>query len=391
MPLDPEFKDAIEREDLEKVKKLMDEGADPNAQGNEDGLTPLNYAIAMHHCSVVIAMVEHHRFQYTHNTSQAVLYAIMYSHPELLPHILRKKTSNEYPMDKWVHKETTACWLAEERGFHDAVELLVKHGAVRKPKTLDFNTVQVEPQKIGSGAYGNVILAKWEGKKVAVKYFKNKKTWREELMIISTLNHPNIVTFHGILEVVLSQAFVMEYMDNRDLQVYLQENPRKTEADFHTVYRILWQIAQAMCYLHDNKTVHVDVRAPNILLDNQMRAKLCDFNCAQKLPPNSDVIVFGEKDITRLLTLAYDILCFGTVLNMVSTEKLFGQFYIPHPIDKLGLIRDTAGTSMPSVPPGTPTSVVSLIQWCTHANPSERPSATQVVKEMAGIVSLRLE
>ena len=78
MPWDPEFEAAINRGDLERVNKLMDNGADPNARREQDSFTPLSYAVKINAALVVIAMTAHDKFKYANDTNIAIICAVVF-------------------------------------------------------------------------------------------------------------------------------------------------------------------------------------------------------------------------------------------------------------------------------------------------------------------------
>jgi tRNA A-37 threonylcarbamoyl transferase component Bud32 len=388
MPWDPEFQTAIRKGDLERINKLMDNGADPNVVRDRDGITPLCYAVQINAGPVIKAIVEHGNFKYTSNTNLAVLVTVVYDHPEFTPIILNKHTRNGPPLDTCKYDGETPCWIAQAKGYADAFALLVEHGAIPKPTTIHEDDLEIGYQKLGSGMFGTLYLATWNGRKVAVKNFKDKVVGVDEANAMSSLQHPNIVAFYGIKETGTTMSIAMEYMDNGNLEEYLRKNPRKNERDFLTVYRMLFDIAQAVTYLHENRTLHLDIKGPNILLNQQLSAKLCDFNTSVKLPPDNDVYDYvTATNNVRQVSRAYDILCFGAVLNLAATERQWNEFSCNlKERDDLRMIRDTARVFLPSIASQTPTKVVSLIQWCTEEKPTARPTGTEVTQALRAIL-----
>ena len=112
-----------------------------------------------------------------------------------------------------------------------------------------------------------------------------------EIEIIRTLLHPNIVTVFEILENEDRIWFVMEYMQHGPILIYNEElktfeNPRNdapvhgqqpvTEAQAKMYFK---QLLSAVSYLHDLGIVHRDIKPSNFLLDSNAVGHLSDFGC----------------------------------------------------------------------------------------------------------------
>ena len=150
--------------------------------------------------------------------------------------------------------------------------------------------------EIGSGAFSTVYrgAVKETGEAVAIKvidldlFNTNWDEIRREIMIMSQLNHPNVVK--------LKTAFV----DNQDLWIVLalctagscasiikqlHPNGFKDEVLIATILR---EVLQALAYFHKHGSIHRDVKAGNILLSEDGQVKLADFGVAGTLLEGGD-------------------------------------------------------------------------------------------------------
>lgn len=103
-----------------------------------------------------------------------------------------------------------------------------------------------------------------------------------EKEITDTLNHPNIVRLEG-------------YFHDSDYCYFLFElcslgNLRELISNFRTLSLKLtrfytMEIINALVYLRDNNIVHRDLKPQNLLLDDTLHIKICDFGAAKKYDP----------------------------------------------------------------------------------------------------------
>uniref|UniRef100_A0A6B2LNJ3 Protein kinase domain-containing protein n=1 Tax=Arcella intermedia TaxID=1963864 RepID=A0A6B2LNJ3_9EUKA len=70
----------------------------------------------------------------------------------------------------------------------------------------------------------------------------------------------------------------MELLET-DLEKYILSEKDKIDPKIRI--RILFDIANGLNYLHNNKVIHADLKSLNILLTDENRAKICDFGAAK--------------------------------------------------------------------------------------------------------------
>ena len=112
---------------------------------------------------------------------------------------------------------------------------------------------------------------------VAIKILKTKRK-NDEIKIISSLNHSNIVKMiepiENIRDDLRDSVLIFEYAENGSLENFLIKN---LNLKLNFVVNLLIQIGSALAYLTNKKIVHRDIAARNILLFENNFAKLCDF------------------------------------------------------------------------------------------------------------------
>ncbi|XP_030465664.2 probable L-type lectin-domain containing receptor kinase S.5 [Syzygium oleosum] len=150
-----------------------------------------------------------------------------------------------------------------------------------------------ERNKLGQGGFGVVykgVLAA-EGRQVAVKKFsrddlKGKGDFLAELTIINRLRHRHLVPLLGWCHQNGMLLLVYEYMPNGSLDRHIFCGPEAQTLGWTHRYKIVSGVASALHYLHDEydqKVLHRDLKASNIMLDSNFNARLGDFGLARAI------------------------------------------------------------------------------------------------------------
>ncbi|SJM84265.1 probable Meiosis-specific serine/threonine-protein kinase MEK1 [Zygosaccharomyces bailii] len=168
---------------------------------------------------------------------------------------------------------------------------------------LDFqekvNQWQVTPKVIGNGTFGHVLVAyknnedenetsKWSPENYAVKIIKLKPNKLDkEARILLRLNHPNIIKVHHTYCDLRDNLYIFQdLIPGGDLFSYLAKGDCLTSVSETESLIIVYQILNALKYLHDQGIVHRDLKLDNILLTSPepcTRIVLADFGIAKDL------------------------------------------------------------------------------------------------------------
>ncbi|KAG2313462.1 hypothetical protein Bca52824_025019 [Brassica carinata] len=202
----------------------------------------------------------------------------------------------------------------------------------------EINQATHETSFLGGGGQGVVFRATLpDNVEVAIKRSRNwdpdqAGQFVNEIILLSQINHPNVVRLLGCCLETPSPLLVYEYVPGGTLHDALFGSSSLAWSDR---LRIAAEIAETLSYLHFSAPapiVHRDIKPENILLTQTLSVKLCDFGASRTVPTNTGQLTtlvqgtWGYLDPeylrTRTLTEKSDVYSFGVVLlELVSGEK----------------------------------------------------------------------
>ncbi|CAN7106842.1 unnamed protein product [Brassica rapa subsp. narinosa] len=147
-----------------------------------------------------------------------------------------------------------------------------------------------DANKLGEGGFGPVYKGRLiDGEEVAIKRLsiasgQGLVEFKNEAMLIAKLQHTNLVQLLGCCIEKDEKMLVYEYMPNKSLDYFLFDPLRKNVLDWTLRFMIMEGIIQGLLYLHKYsrlKVIHRDIKASNILLDEDMNPKISDFGMAR--------------------------------------------------------------------------------------------------------------
>ncbi|XP_023729036.1 wall-associated receptor kinase-like 14 [Lactuca sativa] len=146
-----------------------------------------------------------------------------------------------------------------------------------------------EKQWLGIGAYGTVYAGKLNNNEwVAIKKIRHIENYgidqvMNEIKLLSSVSHPNLVRLLGFCIEKGEQILVYEFMPNGTLCQHLQKE-RGNGLPWRRRLTIVTETAHAIAYLHSSMNppiYHRDIKSSNILLDYKFSSKVADFGLSR--------------------------------------------------------------------------------------------------------------
>ncbi|ESQ31160.1 hypothetical protein EUTSA_v10003840mg [Eutrema salsugineum] len=147
-----------------------------------------------------------------------------------------------------------------------------------------------EKNKLGTGAYGTVYAGEFQNMSwVAIKRLRRKDSKSidqvaNEIKLLSTVSHPNLVRLLGCCISQGEPFLVYEFMPNGTLSQHLQHERGHTPLSWPLRLAIASQTANAIAHLHSSMNppiYHRDIKSSNILLDYEFNSKISDFGLSR--------------------------------------------------------------------------------------------------------------
>ncbi|MEW5302152.1 MAG: hypothetical protein WDW36_004960 [Sanguina aurantia] len=257
-------------------------------------------------------------------------------------------------------------------------------GAFSASCQICYADLDVQDQ-IGGGGFSIVYRGLWQGTPVAIKkWFDPQATdammqeFREEVMILQELRHPNVLQFLGACMRPPNLAMVTEHLPlSLHAVLYSSDIP----CDRRRAVALAQDAARAFIYLHSRKpaVVHRDIKPANFLVDRSWKVKLCDFglasNSRRQAGSGTPAYMAPELLDSKPYSEKVDVYAFGVMLNeMMGKEVPFGGCGVPE------IRAAVLSGQRPDMPLSCPKVVENIIKRCWDADPTKRPSFERVLE-----------
>lgn len=271
---------------------------------------------------------------------------------------------------------------------------------------------------LGRGGFGKVYKGRLaDGSLVAVKRLKEERTqggelqFQTEVEMISMAVHRNLLRLRGFCMTPTERVLVYPYMANGSVASCLRERVEsQPPLNWQVRKRIALGSARGLAYLHDHcdpKIIHRDVKAANILLDEEFEAVVGDFGLAKLMDYKDTHVTTAVRGTIGHIAPEYlstgkssektDVFGYGVMLlELITGQRAFDLARLANDDDVMlldwvkGLLKDRRlETLVDSDLDGNyiEDEVEQLIQvalLCTQSSASERPKMSEVVRMLEG-------
>ena len=228
---------------------------------------------------------------------------------------------------------------------------------------------------------------KYSAKVMSKKDNESKNTMTSimnEIKILQTIDHPNIIKVKEVLNVDNKNEeyiiIVMDYCSKGDLLSYANNSGFKNEVEKK---KIICGFLEAIKYLHKKEISQGDIKLENILLDDKLLPKLCDFGfCRTSSIAGEDskngTLFYAAPELLvkgQFNPLKTDIWAIGIALYSISELqfpfKEINQYYIVQQILNGNLTINSAINK----------KLRTLVERCTSFNPLNRPTVDDILND----------
>jgi len=142
-------------------------------------------------------------------------------------------------------------------------------------------------EKLGEGSYGNVFKASKspDNEIVAIKEImienSNDTSLKDEITLLAKCSHPNIVQYFESIQFLDKVWIVMDYCGVGSVRDIIDTTERTLSEN--QISYLIASTLDAVVYLHQQGIIHRDIKAGNILLNDQGDVKIADFGVSKQL------------------------------------------------------------------------------------------------------------
>ncbi|XP_048135001.1 probable LRR receptor-like serine/threonine-protein kinase At5g63710 isoform X3 [Rhodamnia argentea] len=271
---------------------------------------------------------------------------------------------------------------------------------------------------IGQGGFGKVyrgVLS--DSTKVAVKRLTDhnnpggEAAFLREVELISVAVHRNLLRLIGFCTTYSERILVYPYMKNLSVAYHLRDlKPGEKGLDWPTRKRIAFGAAHGLEYLHEHcnpKIIHRDLKAANILLDDDFEAVLGDFGLAKLVDPRVTQVTTQIRGTMGHIAPEYlstgkssektDVFGYGiTLLELVTGQRAIDFSRLEEEEDVLLLdhskkllrenrLQDMVDRNLSMYEAKEVETIIQVALLCAQGTPEDRPTMAEVVNMLRGV------
>ncbi|KAH6781883.1 Leucine-rich repeat protein kinase family protein [Perilla frutescens var. hirtella] len=275
-----------------------------------------------------------------------------------------------------------------------------------------------ESNIIGQGGYGKVYRGVlMDNTRVAVKRLMDYQSpggeaaFLREVRLISIAVHKNLLRLIGFCTTSTEKILVYPFMQNLSVAYRLRDRkPGEQGLDWPTRKRIAFGTAHGLEYLHEHcnpKIIHRDMKAANILLNDEFEPVLGDFGLAKLMDTKVTHVTTQIRGTMGHIAPEYlstgkssektDVFGYGiTLLELVTGQRAIDLCRLEEEEDVLLLdhikkllrekrLEDIVDQNLTTCNNIEVETILQVAMLCTQTSPEDRPKMAQVVSMLQGI------
>ncbi|KAJ7041007.1 kinase-like domain-containing protein [Mycena alexandri] len=277
----------------------------------------------------------------------------------------------------------------------------LSHASELHPRCFPIIGLQKIGQQVAGGGFGDIWKGLLRGQSVSVKIMRvfqeqeveaALKEFGREALIWRQLYHPNLLPFFGLYYLDNRLCLVSPWMENGNIMQFLS----KKSPNISYRLSLILDVALGLQYLHEQKVVHGDLKAINILVTPSGRACICDFgvsSIANEITMRLHATTTARGGTTRYCApelfqeknkkhFPSDVYAFACVCYEILTGKV--PFYDAN--DASVILKVIQGGHPLRLPSCSGTAKLDnlweLLRRCWAGNPDMRPNAAQIVEQL---------
>ena len=258
-------------------------------------------------------------------------------------------------------------------------------------------------RRLGAGGMGEVFLAYDDrlDRLVAIKRMRpdalrdpsRRERLRREARAAARLSHPNVVQVYDLEEdEERGDAIVLEYVQGQTIAELLHAGPLPVEQ----AVELAGQVAEGLAAAHAAGLVHRDLKAENVVVTAEGRAKILDFGLVKPLDPGADSTMTEQGAVLGTyramapeqaegaeVDARADLFSLGVLLYEMLTGR--SPFQGATPVATLRNLTGAAPRPLDEARPDLPGELTDLVHSLLEKDPERRPAgAREVVARLRG-------
>ncbi|RDX62530.1 Serine/threonine-protein kinase HT1, partial [Mucuna pruriens] len=318
------------------------------------------------------------------------------SHTRMLDHQgLRRRANDNYSVAHSANRRGRVTHALSDDALAQA--LMDNNSPTEGLYNFDEWTIDLRKLNMGEpfaqGAFGKLYRGTYNGEDVAIKILERpendrakaqlmEQQFQQEVMMLATLKHPNIVRFIGACRKPMVWCIVTEYAKGGSVRQFLMKRQNRSVPLKLAVKQAL-DVARGMAYVHGLGLIHRDLKSDNLLIFGDKSIKIADFGVArievqtEGMTPETGTYRWMAPEMIqhRPYTQKVDVYSFGIVLWELITGML--------PFQNMTAVQAAFAVVNKNVRPIIPNDCLPVLRdimtRCWDPNPDVRPPFAEIV------------